>query len=576
MAKFWLATFELVAPEASARSAAVPLAAADARAWSIEIIHEESIDEYAVLFSTADDLINPTKLACRIGFANGAKTCSIWRDRGFPLVDAIIEKGDDGRLHVRSPCFSDSVEMDYDVELVSIAGTMFAAGSSYGASLGASYEQSQQAPDYAFPATWIKRRAVVWAPIRSKVKAVTPTQLTFAVAATRCPSLAPFERGTPTPRAVWSGELVLPALPPQFPPVPIQRTSRVDTFGVPAFRFEDVEVLGFRIDLGDGEGIDEGLAEMVRRLNFHLEPRQAGAPEPTLDAISDFRYRPATRTLMIELLRYGKMKLTEASPPLALADYQSQHELLVRMLVGRVDDDTAQAHDPATYVPAIFVDNPWSKVLGRDVQGFDKWMADFCIWDHDRLRPLRPDGRLAAAGDPIALARIALVSLVTKTGQDSHSRALVAISCPYDTCDDWDAFEKIDLELAMGSSSLAPTRWRQSDFSHPEFRRSFARSAVTETLKGFRSIQVSPIGERDLDKTWITGTFTVDDDVLVARPTGVARLTLYAEPSAPPQWRLLCETLGLKEGGSHEISLPAGSWYRMRCSMNLTIDNGLD
>ena len=52
----------------------------------------------------------------------------------------------------------------------------------------------------------------------------------------------------------------------------------------------------------------------------------------------------------------------------------------MRLLVGRVDDDTAQAHDPAVFVPAIFVDNPWSKILGREVQGFDKQMAEFCVY----------------------------------------------------------------------------------------------------------------------------------------------------------------------------------------------------
>ena len=53
------------------------------------------------------------------------------------------------------------------------------------------------------------------------------------------------------------------------------------------------------------------------------------------------------------------------------------------VLVGRVDDDTAQAHDPAVFVPAIFVDNPWSKILGREVQGFDKRMADSALLERE-------------------------------------------------------------------------------------------------------------------------------------------------------------------------------------------------
>ncbi len=91
----------------------------------------------------------------------------------------------------------------------------------------------------------------------------------------------------------------------------------------------------------------------------------------------DFRYRVATPTLLIELLRYNRMRSKDPAPPMRLDDSQSQHELVVRLLVGRVDDDTAQASDPAVYVPAIFVDNAWSKALGRDMLGYDKRMADF-------------------------------------------------------------------------------------------------------------------------------------------------------------------------------------------------------
>ena len=163
--------------------------------------------------------------------------------------------------------------------------------------------------------------------------------------------------------------------------------DRADYFVGSAFRFEEVEVLGFRIDL-DRQGIetveeslemepdhrrteriDDILEEMIEPLNFHHGPRH----------VSHFRYRPATRTVSLELLRYGRMRLKKEWQDITVDDFQSQHELLIRVLVGRVDDDTGQAHDPATYVPALFVDNPWSKALGREVQGFDKRLADFCI-----------------------------------------------------------------------------------------------------------------------------------------------------------------------------------------------------
>ena len=159
--------------------------------------------------------------------------------------------------------------------------------------------------------------------------------------------------------------------------------DRTDLFGPPAFRFEDVEVIGFRVDLGAyGRDFTPELERLVEPLNFHLKD----------SPIWDFRYRAATPILLIELLRYGRMRLKSPSPPLVPQDYQSQHELVVRLLVGKVDDDAAQAHDPATYVPAIFVDNPWSKVVGRDVQGFDKRMASFCVPGRGGPVAVLPDG----------------------------------------------------------------------------------------------------------------------------------------------------------------------------------------
>lgn len=590
MAKFWLATFKFDPFTAPVSLAAQPLAVAGARAWAIEVIYEETLDEYAVLFSTVDDPVNPAKLTCRIGFANGAKSCSVWYDRGFPLVDASIHSTDDGGLLVSSPCYLTSPEMDYDTKVIAIPGAMLADGSgSRAASFAPTYEQSQQTPDSVFPATFIRRKTVTWSPSRTGVKALAATPLDFKVASTRCPDLAPFKPRVTIPSGIWAGDLYLPSLSPASLAGPVQRASRADTFGVPAFRFENVEMLGFRIDLA-GRGSPRGdvnLDTLIERLNFHLKPPEDGTSPSIRSAASDFRYRPATRTVMLELLRYGKMKVQAPSPPVTLDDFQSQHELLVRILVGRVDDDTAQAHDPATFVPAIFVDNPWSKALGRAVLGFDKRMADFCVLDAkkmpQRLRPdgrlPRPDGQSVEGTAPEPLETIAQIHLATNTRKRPSGRVLLELDCP---SEDEDAFGKIDLELALGASSLAPTRWGQTDFQEAEFRRSFARSAVTKTLKGFRLIQVSPIGEQELQKgwkaqtTWITGTFTFDDNMRFAKPTGIVKLTLHAEPAAPAAWKTLCKLLGIEEGQHDTISLPTGSWYRMRCSMDLTVDNGLD
>ena len=578
MAKFWLATFELGAGTNMAG------------AWAIEIIHEENTSEYAVLLSKADDLRQPKTLQCHIGFANAAKACSVWRDRGFPLNDAIIENDNGRAFTVRCPCFMASQAVAYDTEVISIPGLELATPTSSAtpAPLDIAYRQSQETPDYAFPATWIKRKGVAWSPLRSNVVAIPPAQISLKVVAARMPNLAPFTAALITPQAVWHGTIELPKWPPLFVGVGAQRVSRVEEFGPPEFLFEDVEVLGLRLNLDElGVPDDALLAKMIERLNYHLQPldsgERTGYAGKAYDAIPDFRYRPATRTVMLELLRYGKMKEKGPPPPLSSEDYQSQHELLVRILVGRVDDDTTQARDPATFVPTIFVDNPWSKAIGRSVQGFDKWMADFCVPSGDGFKALRPDGRRSADSEqPEELASIKQISLVTSMGKGPSDRVLLRLDCPWETIENWNAFATIDLDLALGLSALAPTRWRQDDFDQVEFRRSFARAAIPETLKEFQSIQVSPIGEKVLLEEWqdettlIRGTFSIQGAPQLVLPNGTITMTLRAEPTAPQAWRDLCTLLGVEEGGEGRISLTSGNWYRMRCSMNLTIQNSFD
>jgi hypothetical protein len=590
MAQFWLATCEPGHSLAAADAAATPILAARSPTLAIEVIGDVKLGEYAVLFSTASDKNDPAELGCCIGFANGAQACSVWHDRGFPLVDAQIEYRDK-TLFVTSPFFAEPTPteptaMKYQDRVFAISGVELAPVASTAgdakAGLTTRYNQAEQAPDSGLPATLIRRREVVWQPTRSYVRKATTSAVQMDVAPARYPSLAPFATGNLSLVNVWTGALAVPAEPASRA-AKTQRASRADTFGQPAFRFDDVEVIGFRLDLDRSEDIDRKLTELIAPLNFHLLPTERGADHFTRNAITDFRYRAATRTVVIELLRYGSMRLKTPVRPLDSNDYQSQHELVVRVLVGRVDDDTAQAHDPATYVPAIFVDNPWSKAVGRDLQGFDKWMASFCVARDNGIARLLPDGRLVdvVAGGAAKvrkvqpLASICQINLVQNTGGEA-GKPLLDLDCYKDSYDNWDHFEKIDLDLALGSSSLAVTRWQQSDFSAPEFRRAFAREAVRRTLKGFHSVQVSPVGKRALANAWITGTFTVDDGLRIARPSGVVSISPHNECAAPAGWRTLCDTLGIGAGQSRSISFPTGSWYRLKFSMDLTIDNGLD
>ena len=584
MAKFWLATFQFESPLESsvAPSPAVPLAVPGAKAWAIEVIEAES--EYAVLFSTVDDAAAPNEFVCRIGFANASKPCALWGDRGFPLIDAVITL-QDNRLRIRAPGFLAPPAMEYEADLVAITDMTPVGGakSSPAALDQATYEQTLRAPDAIFPATRIAAKSVTWLPKRNNVEEFPDIPVIFELAPSRYPSLTPFKNGPAKPTAIWSGDVDLPKWPPALPPGPVKSMDRADTFGVAAFRFEDVEVLGFRVDLRRlGRDDDERLAALIDPLNFHLNPHQFS--RATRSAVSDFRYRPASQTVMVELLRYGKMKLQETSPPLDVDDFQSQHELLARILVGRVDDDTAQARDPATFVPTIFVDNSWSKSLARSVQGFDKRMADFCISENGTRKPLRPDGRLMKDdSEPRPLGSITEIVLASASGRTADGRKLLELDCPYRSMDDWDAFEKIDLRVALGPLSIFPVGWGQTDFGEAEYSRSFARSVASKTFKGIGSIQTSPIGASPLketlrkETTWITGTMTYDHDaVRVVRPHGAVGLTFHALPSAPRAWKDLCKLLGAEQGQKVDISLPMGNWYRMRCSMNLKIHNGFE
>ena len=600
MTTFWLATF-LIDPPAD-DSVLGPIAGAGTTTIAVEVLHEDG--DWAVLISSADDLWNPSMLTCLIGFANSAKGCSLWLDRGFPLVDARIDQVA-GALNVIVPLFSDQPVMRYDAGLLTIRGLVdptFTVTGKEAAPVATAdgfrpcYKQQMVAPDGAQPDVLVTKGPISWTPARMGVLPIPIDQrrieLDVVVPPSRCPSLAPLQ-GLLLPTAAWTGELVVPARSEAVEGPLLMQQPTDHGFGVPAFRFEDVEVLGFRIDLSEyDKDFERDLERLVAPLNFHLN----GSSRPggrRRRSTPGFRYRAATSVLIIELLRYGRMKARVPTPPLSPDDSQSQHELVVRLLVGRVDDDSAQAHAPAMFVPAVFVDNPWSKVLGRDAIGYDKRMAEFCLAGSGAgTQRLLPDGRLAGSetsrtGEPAAaapLGNISHINLVQRTGEADGPR-LVDFGFSSRDHTDPDAFGPIDLSLTLGSSGLAGTRWRQSDFDAIEFRRSFASLAVADGARAFRCIQVAPVAERGtLEPSWVTGTVSVDPDMRVALPTGIATLTLHAvrnhaggsraRSTAPRAWNQLCEMLG--DGHEARLTAAGGNWYRLLCSMDLTIDDGLD
>ena len=421
--------------------------------------------------------------------------------------------------------------------------------------------------------------------------------------------------------SVWAGLIVMPpAWPSTITTRRQQRLDRPVQYGTPESIFRHVEVLGFRLDIPSEDTLSRAtgsearqagkLFELISPLNFHLDPRGYND-----SARPDFYYRPATSGLTIELLRYGRMSMAKASGDLTAEDFQSQHELLVRLVVGRVDEDSAQAQEVATFVPALFVDNTWSKFLGRKFMGLDKRLAFFCARDGEDSVPLSP--RDAAEWEegggrpkPRSLAEIAQVCLAQRVLpelrdgmaagdasalEEARRRILTAapaaleIACDPDLIDDWDRFELAPTDAVLRRSPIAPRRWRQDDFEDGEVRRDFARAAAAGSTGSFLGIQSAPIGEKGLraawkkEATWITGRYKMAGSAMLARPRGVITIKLHRLEGNPVEgWDRLCDLLNVpketSDGGPGflSVTLGPGSWYRLLYDMDLSLENGLE
>jgi hypothetical protein len=340
-------------------------------------------------------------------------------------------------------------------------------------------------------------------------------------------------------------------------PVRLPTVPRLQALRTAGFRFDDVEFIGLRIDLRPyGKAADDLLQSMIEPLNFH---RRDGIGNTT------FEFRPAARAITLELLRYGRMYWGD-HPPLEGPDrFESQYELLLRVLVGRVDDSSASARDPAVFVPAILVDNPWSKVLGRELQGFEKRLANFLDIDGRRVRFAGTPGP-----DRSPLFDIVRVDLVDDlSAQAIEGMPVVELDVP-PVDPDW---PRQPQRLGPYSArTVRPLRWRQQEFTELEFRRAFARSVLENGLSKFHSIQAAPIDRRGLPGAWITGSFTLRD-LQVAFPSGIARVAIRGGGAKSPLPRAF-EDLWKLVGGQ-PIALPSGDWYIARGGMDLSLSPGL-
>lgn len=375
-------------------------------------------------------------------------------------------------------------------------------------------------------------------------------------------------------RALWARSATRPAWPapaargPALLPPGARRLPADGVFGPPDFRFDDVEVIGFRLDLSARHG---GRADLAREalqslidppLNFHLHERRDSRGLP-----ADFAYRVATPVVIIELLRYGAMRSVSPQPPLRGDDAMPQHELLVRLLVGRVDDDSAQARDAASHCAAIFVDNAWSRAVGRAALGYPKTLAWIGAGREGPLLDARGVPRAAAAGTPAVplheVGRIGRFEDMARPGRAQDT--LLDLEYPGVRFDEtWLPF---NLGWLGGARGVWPG-WQRDDFDAPHFRRGFARRVVGAAHASLGVVQVTPCDGQPLPRAWVSA----DSQLRALRtqfPRGVASLTLHrAGLPAEHPWTRLVEMLGARGDRSVQLGLPTGDWYRLRCGMD--------
>ena len=549
---------------------------------AIEVLRYEQ--GWIVLLSAADDVAAPKRLTCVLGFADQPDLCDEARENGFPMIEAAIEITAKTELRVHALVFvrdtaGKATLCSKPAVLVKGIDWTKVAPNERGAwpyeQAGPIYDQPLMSPDADQQANDVRLVASQTARSQRLVQPeVSKHTVSIEFGDAAYPDLGALSNGEVRPDAVWRGTVAaLPGDAPAKSPSGAMRIARKSVFGPPAFVFEGVEIIGFRLEQSAFAERAGKLAQLIQPLN----PRPVAGNGPT-----NFEYRLATATVVVELLRYEKMRSREPLRPLLAQDYMCQHELLVRLLVGRVDDDTSQARDAATFVPAIFVDNPWSKIAGREVLGFPKQLAVFSIGGRGpsalplSMNGKRPDARPDQGAEPLtsvtSISRVGRMQHATPAAPAVHPDSLLEISYSEEFDD---RFEGVDLSLLGGIGMLA-SPWRQQDFQDQvEFRRSFAGSVMADSFRQYGIVQAMPVDHRPLDKALISGRFTLKD-VEVQFPAGVASLDLFSPQGSTDPWAQLCAIVGKPDTGPAHVDLPTGQWYRARCAMELKIENTLD
>lgn len=311
----------------------------------------------------------------------------------------------------------------------------------------------------------------------------------------------------------------------------------------PPFVFAGVSIVGFKLSA------DLGRLQTLCDKFLNADKNQG------------FQYRPASSQVIMEILNYRSMR--PSGPPdvwvdprdwLRASDNVTQKELVFRILVGKVDDDRAEATDPAVFCPFILVTTPWSVVSGREVIGFPKFFAHFFS--------------SGEGGIPEDVEDVASVSAITNWG-GSESTDSAAGSSAVVTIDyvGRDASEvPVPLPELAASMMRGILPWDQEDFAPlDEFRRRFAGDWLNLRQSGFRMIQLKQVRASEHPELAcyieiVEGEYEVSN-LALAFPSGSVTIGI-----APDSSLKICEELGLSPG-AHIVT--AGNWYRAECNFSL-------
>ncbi len=266
-------------------------------------------------------------------------------------------------------------------------------------------------------------------------------------------------------------------------------------------------------------------------------------------------YEPVSTDVIVEYIDYGSMVAANPPPHLEIDDSAGQHELVFRVLVGRVDRGSRVAKKPAMFCPFVFVDSTWSLISGREIMGYPKELATFTRYVED--------GELAAC----------CVRSRDRTGAVAD---VLTLDCRREQTFRGLDFERDAQPRTTSATHPAAKERRPRTRAHPWWGLDSLQGSadfgnvVGPWLRGldygFGAVLLKRFGAASAPQTAcyveiLEGDYIIQNADVNLPPTR-ARLDFGA-----------ADPFGLKAkfGLSAHVLVPAGSWYRASCDFRVRI-----